>query len=323
MPRVFSACGACARARPLRLQARPHGAGAAGRGHPLQPGRAGAAERQHPGGAERVPARRGAGPGLRRGAQRAGDRSCTCPSSGCDGGHRALQEGARAPPRLLRGEGRTWPTCTWTRGSYDEAIKLYEQALNDMLYATPYIAQGNLGWALYKKGDDGEGAGEHQGRGDRSTPSSAWATATWASSTTSGQDAKTPAGSSANYREKCPESRRPTCARACAWRSRATGGRRQAAPRDVRRPRPPSRALKEECRSLRGAPVGPGSRRGPRRLRPIPHPAARAARACRARRLPGDADPAEPRCTRWRTGQVGAAARPASSCSTTSGPTRR
>jgi type IV pilus assembly protein PilF len=36
---------------------------------------------------------------------------------------------------------------------YDEAIQMYEQALNDMLYATPFIAQGNLGWALFKKGD--------------------------------------------------------------------------------------------------------------------------------------------------------------------------
>jgi Tfp pilus assembly protein PilF len=36
---------------------------------------------------------------------------------------------------------------------YDEAIKLYRDALNDMLYPTPFIAQGNLGWALYKKGD--------------------------------------------------------------------------------------------------------------------------------------------------------------------------
>lgn len=35
---------------------------------------------------------------------------------------------------------------------YDEAIALYEEALNDMLYATPFIAQGNRGWALYKKG---------------------------------------------------------------------------------------------------------------------------------------------------------------------------
>ncbi|WP_338866861.1 social motility TPR repeat lipoprotein Tgl [Myxococcus stipitatus] len=39
------------------------------------------------------------------------------------------------------------------QGNYDEAIKLYEQVLNDMLYLTPYIAQGNLGWALYKKGE--------------------------------------------------------------------------------------------------------------------------------------------------------------------------
>lgn len=40
---------------------------------------------------------------------------------------------------------------------YDEAIALYEQALNDMLYATPFIAQGNLGWAFYKKGDTKKG----------------------------------------------------------------------------------------------------------------------------------------------------------------------
>jgi len=36
---------------------------------------------------------------------------------------------------------------------YDEAILLYQDALNDMLYTTPYIAQANLGWALYKRGD--------------------------------------------------------------------------------------------------------------------------------------------------------------------------
>jgi type IV pilus assembly protein PilF len=39
------------------------------------------------------------------------------------------------------------------QGQYDAAIKLYEQVLNDMLYPTPFIAQGNLGWAWYKKGD--------------------------------------------------------------------------------------------------------------------------------------------------------------------------
>jgi len=36
---------------------------------------------------------------------------------------------------------------------YDEAIVQYREALNDMLYATPFLAQGNLGWALYKKGE--------------------------------------------------------------------------------------------------------------------------------------------------------------------------
>ncbi|MBN1210411.1 MAG: social motility TPR repeat lipoprotein Tgl [Myxococcaceae bacterium] len=39
------------------------------------------------------------------------------------------------------------------QGQYDQAIKLYEQVLNDMLYPTPFIAQGNLGWAYFKKGD--------------------------------------------------------------------------------------------------------------------------------------------------------------------------
>ncbi|MBU8899415.1 social gliding motility protein Tgl [Corallococcus sp. H22C18031201] len=39
------------------------------------------------------------------------------------------------------------------QGRYDQAIKLYEEVLNDMLYATPFIAQGNLGWAQYKKGE--------------------------------------------------------------------------------------------------------------------------------------------------------------------------
>jgi len=38
-------------------------------------------------------------------------------------------------------------------GRLDEAIALYEQALNDMLYATPYIAEASMGWAYFKKGD--------------------------------------------------------------------------------------------------------------------------------------------------------------------------
>lgn len=36
---------------------------------------------------------------------------------------------------------------------YDEAIAAFKVALKDILYATPALAEGNLGWAYYKKGD--------------------------------------------------------------------------------------------------------------------------------------------------------------------------
>jgi tetratricopeptide (TPR) repeat protein len=39
---------------------------------------------------------------------------------------------------------------------YDDAIALYQEALGDILYPTPYIAEGNLGWAKYKKGKTDE-----------------------------------------------------------------------------------------------------------------------------------------------------------------------
>jgi type IV pilus assembly protein PilF len=42
------------------------------------------------------------------------------------------------------------------QGRLDEAIALYEQALNDMLYVTPYIAEANLGWAYFKKGNSAQ-----------------------------------------------------------------------------------------------------------------------------------------------------------------------
>jgi type IV pilus assembly protein PilF len=50
--------------------------------------------------------------------------------------------------------------CYLDLGKYPEAIALFEQALQDVLYRTPFIAQGNLGWALYKSGDM-RGAVEH------------------------------------------------------------------------------------------------------------------------------------------------------------------
>ena len=37
-------------------------------------------------------------------------------------------------------------------GRYDDAIPLYEKALSDILYKTPYVAENNLGWCYYKKG---------------------------------------------------------------------------------------------------------------------------------------------------------------------------
>jgi type IV pilus assembly protein PilF len=36
---------------------------------------------------------------------------------------------------------------------YDEAVAEYDKALDNILYETPFIAQGNRGWALYKKGE--------------------------------------------------------------------------------------------------------------------------------------------------------------------------
>ncbi|MBX5480927.1 MAG: social motility TPR repeat lipoprotein Tgl [Myxococcaceae bacterium] len=39
------------------------------------------------------------------------------------------------------------------QNDYAKAIELYEQALNDMRYPTPYIARANLGWAEYKRGN--------------------------------------------------------------------------------------------------------------------------------------------------------------------------
>jgi Tfp pilus assembly protein PilF len=36
---------------------------------------------------------------------------------------------------------------------YDDAIAQYQIALSDVMYPTPYIPQGNMGWAWYRKGD--------------------------------------------------------------------------------------------------------------------------------------------------------------------------
>ena len=36
---------------------------------------------------------------------------------------------------------------------YDDAIAQYQIALSDVMYRTPYIPQGNMGWAWFRKGD--------------------------------------------------------------------------------------------------------------------------------------------------------------------------
>ena len=38
-------------------------------------------------------------------------------------------------------------------GRYDEAIEAHEKAMSDILYQTPWLAEGNMAWAMYKKGD--------------------------------------------------------------------------------------------------------------------------------------------------------------------------
>lgn len=36
---------------------------------------------------------------------------------------------------------------------YDDAITQYQKALDDVMYPNPYIPQGNMGWAYFRKGD--------------------------------------------------------------------------------------------------------------------------------------------------------------------------
>lgn len=46
------------------------------------------------------------------------------------------------------------------QGGYEKAIPLFREALNDMAYRTPYIAESDLGWALYKSGQVDEGVNQ-------------------------------------------------------------------------------------------------------------------------------------------------------------------
>lgn len=42
-------------------------------------------------------------------------------------------------------------------GRYDEAISSFKVAIGDILYRTPSLAEGNMGWAYYKKGETARG----------------------------------------------------------------------------------------------------------------------------------------------------------------------
>ncbi|GAB4298808.1 MAG: hypothetical protein Kow0090_14310 [Myxococcota bacterium] len=42
-------------------------------------------------------------------------------------------------------------------GEYDKALPFLKEVLSDLFYKTPFLAEGNLGWALYKKGNTMEG----------------------------------------------------------------------------------------------------------------------------------------------------------------------
>jgi type IV pilus assembly protein PilF len=54
-------------------------------------------------------------------------------------------------------------------GQYDAAIAAFKVALSDILYATPTLAEGNMGWAYYQKGDV-SAAVEHIGNAVASDP---------------------------------------------------------------------------------------------------------------------------------------------------------
>jgi type IV pilus assembly protein PilF len=54
-------------------------------------------------------------------------------------------------------------------GRYDEAIEQFKIALSDILYATPFLAEGNMGWAYYRKGDV-ENALKHLGNAVATSP---------------------------------------------------------------------------------------------------------------------------------------------------------
>ncbi len=134
------------------------------------------------------------------------------------------------------------------QGRYSEAIKLCEEVLNDMLYPTPYYAQANLGWALYKKGDT-PGALDHIRAAVTMQPKFCLGFTYLGIIESERGDVKEACHHFGKYREACPDEadayyREGSCL--------AKLGRRDAAKQDFAscQAKTPDESLKAECRRL-------------------------------------------------------------------------
>lgn len=66
------------------------------------------------------------------------------------------QEAVRLDPGFSQAHNNLGSLLT-DLGRYEEAIVHFDKAVSDILYPTPSLAEGNMGWAFYKKGDTEQG----------------------------------------------------------------------------------------------------------------------------------------------------------------------
>ena len=66
------------------------------------------------------------------------------------------QEAVRLDPAFSQAHNNLGTLLTEV-GRYEEAITHFDKAVSDILYPTPSLAEGNMGWAFYKKGDVEQG----------------------------------------------------------------------------------------------------------------------------------------------------------------------
>ncbi|MEZ4272088.1 MAG: tetratricopeptide repeat protein [Myxococcota bacterium] len=66
------------------------------------------------------------------------------------------QKAVQLDPKFSAAQNN-YGTLLTALGRYDEAIKSFSIAVGDILYPTPSMAEGNMGWAYYKKGDVEQG----------------------------------------------------------------------------------------------------------------------------------------------------------------------